>query len=309
MYRTARTTPLSRLTLLAKADRFGVSEAARQMGLSRRTVQRWRRRRDELEDRPCRPHRSPRRTSDQLERTVLGLRLELRWGPDRLGPYLGLPVSTTYRILRRWNAHRLRTLFPVARRTHVPFVVSEPGEVIALDIKSLGRLDHGGGRQSRHHGKRFGAGWHHLHIAIDLASRLVYAEVRGGLGKADTLDFLMHALALFDARGIRVRRVLTDNGSGYRRVFRDACVALGLRHTRTKPYHPWTNGRAEALIGSIQRECTQAVPFTSNDERRLAIALWVAYYNAERPHLGLGGLAPLDWLRRHGATRVYEDFS
>jgi transposase InsO family protein len=307
MYRTARTTPLSRLTLLAKADRFGVSEAARQMGVSRRTVQRWRRRRGELEDRPCRPHRSPRRTGDQLEAAVLGLRLELRWGPDRLGPYLGLPVSTTHRILRRWNAHRLRTLFPVERRTHVPFAVSEPGEVMALDIKSLGRLDYGGGRQARHHS--LGAGWHHLHIAIDLASRLVYAEVRGGLGKADTVDFLRHALAFFDARGIRVQRVLTDNGVGYRRIFREACSALGLRHTRTKPYHPWTNGRAEAFIGSIQRECTQAVQFSSNDERRLAIALWVAYYNTERPHLGLGGLAPLDWLRRHHATRVYEDFT
>lgn len=129
------------------------------------------------------------------------------------------------------------------------------------------------------------------------------------MGKADTVDFLAHALAFFDARGIRAQRVLTDNGSGYKRTFHEACMALGLRHTRTKPYHPWTNGRAEALIGTIQRECTRALQFSSNEERDLAIALWVAYYNAERPHLGLGGLAPLDWLRRHGATRVYEDFS
>jgi transposase InsO family protein len=176
-------------------------------------------------------------------------------------------------------------------------------------VKSLGRLDHGGGRSAAAHGHRHGAGWHHLHVAIDLASRLVYAELRGGLGKADTINFLERALAFFDAHGIRVRRVLTDNGAGYKRSFSEAAADLGLRHLRTKPYHPWTNGRAEAFIGTVQRECTAASFFRSNDERALALWLFVAYYNAERPHLGLGGLSPLYWLTLRGVTKVYGDFS
>src|SRR5438552_9133867 len=112
VYRTARTTPLSRLTLLEKAARLGVAEAARQMGVSRQTVYRWRRRVRELEDRSCRPRRSPRRTAPAREAALLQARLEWRWGPDRLGPMTGLSRRTAYRILRRFHMHRLRELFP-----------------------------------------------------------------------------------------------------------------------------------------------------------------------------------------------------
>jgi hypothetical protein len=188
---------------------LGVSRTARNNGVSRRTVYRWRHRPDELVDRSCRPRRSPRRTADQLEAALLGLRLELRWGPDRLGPYLGVPASTAYAVLRRWNAARLRTLFPTPRPTRGRFGPVQPGYV-ALDVKSLGRLDRGGGRRGPHHSVKGTAlvGYRHLHVALDLASRLVYAELRAGLGTADCLAFLQGAIAFFDARGIRVRRVL-----------------------------------------------------------------------------------------------------
>src|SRR6266568_7512154 len=118
MYRTARTTPLSRVDVLREAERLGVSQAARNFCISRQTVYRWRTRRDELADRTSRPHRSPRRTPPEREAALLGLRLELRWGPDRLGPYLGLPPRTAHRILRRHHMHRLRRLFPVPRREY-----------------------------------------------------------------------------------------------------------------------------------------------------------------------------------------------
>ena len=308
MYRTARFAPRTRAFFVEESARIGVARAARNSGASRRTVYRWRHRAPSFADRSSRPHRTPRRTVGELEAAVLGLRMELRWGPDRIGPYLGLPVSTTHRILRRFGAHRLGTLFPVPRPVRGRFQVEAPG-YIGLDVKTLGRLDHGGGRRAAEHGHRFGAGWHHLHVAIDLASRLVYAELRSGLGKTDTTAFLEHALAFFDAHGIRVRRVLTDNGPGYQRSFSEAAAGLGLRHRRTKPYHPWTNGRAEAFIGTVQRECTAASFFHSNDERALAIWLFLAYYNAERPHLGLGGLSPLDWLAQRGVTKVAGDFS
>lgn len=301
MYRTARTTPLSRAFLVAEASRIGVSAAARNMGVSRRTVHRWRRRAPDFADRPCRPRRSPRRSSDAIEADVLAMRVERRWGPDRIGAVLGLPPSTVHRILRRHGAQRLSHLFPKPPRSFGHFDVARPGELVAMDTKRLGRLDRGGGR---HPGVRKGraraVGWRQLHVAIDLASRFVVAQLRPTCGNADTMAFLEHAVAAFDARGIRIQRVLTDNGAGYKRTFHERAAVLGIRHTRTKPYHPWTNGRVERFNGTIQRECLYALDLHSEEERDLAIALYLSYYNAERPHIGLGGLPPLEWLRRNG---------
>jgi transposase InsO family protein len=301
LYRTARTTPLSRAFLVAEAERIGVSRTARNMGVSRRTVQRWRRRAPDFADRPCRPHHSPRRTSDAREATILALRVERRWGPDRIGAVVGLPVSTVHRILRRHGVHRLSHLFPKPPRSFGRFDIRVPGELVAMDTKSLGRLDRGGGRHpgSHHRGKPT-VGWRQLHVAIDLASRVVVAQLRPACGNVDTTGFLEHALTAFAGLGIPVQRLLTDNGAGYKRTFHERAAALGIRHTRTKPYHPWTNGRVERFNGTIQRECLYAQHFTSDDERDLAVAAYVAYYNGERPHIALGGLPPLEWLRRHG---------
>ncbi len=305
MYRTARTTPLSRAFLVAEAKRIGVTRAARNMGVSRRTVQRWCRRAPDFADRSCRPHRSPRRSSDALEATVLELRVEQRWGPDRIGPWLGIPVSTVHRILRRHGAHRLAHLFPKPRRSFGRFGTLAPGELIAIDTKRLGRLDRGGGR---HPGlSHLRVGWRHLHVAIDMASRLAYLELRAGEGPDDSIAFLRAALAFFDANGVRVRRVLSDNGNGYKLRFDLACRELGIRHTRIRPYHPWTNGRVERLNGTIQRECLYALELKAEEERELAIALYLAYYNRERPHIALGGLSPERWLRAQGATYVTGD--
>lgn len=312
MYGTARLSPRTRAFLVSESQRIGIGRAATNSGTSRRTVYRWRGRAGAYGDRSSRPRRSPRRTPDQVEASVLGLRLELRWGPDRIGPYLGLHPSTVHRILRRYGAQRLSHLFPKPQRSFGRFDVHEPGELVAIDIKSLGSIARGGGR--RHHGEGLrgrNVGWQHLHVAIDLASRVVYAELRPGLGNLDTTAFLGNALAFFDAKGIRVRRVLTDNGSGYKRTFHECCATLGIRHTRTRPYHPWTNGRVERVIGTLQRECIYAGQrWTSDQERALAIALYLAYYNAERPHTRLGGLPPLTWLaQRRRVTQVPGDLT
>ena len=312
MYRTARTTPLSRAFLVAEAERIGPSRAARNMGVSRRTVQRWRRRAPDFADRPCRPHHSPRRSSAALEATVLTLRIEQRWGPDRIGAILGLAPSSVHRILRRHDAHRLSHLFPKPPRSFGRFAVTTPGELVAIDTKRLGSLDRGGGRYRQMHHSAAGAmrkvGWRHLHVAIDFASRLVFTQLRASDRPEDTMPFLDAALRYFDSQGIRVRRILTDNGNGYLRRYREHAQGHGIRHSHTQPYHPWTNGRVERFNGTIQRECLYASHFTEEAERDLAVALFVAYYNAERPHIALGGLPPLEWLRRN-ATYVPGDLS
>ena len=246
---------------------------------------------------------------------MLALRMEQRWGPDRIGAVLGLAPSSVHRILSRHRANRLAHLFPKPPRSFGTFDVRLPGELIAIDTKGLGRLDRGGGRHPGHGNRPPGkgrdrrVGWRQLHVAIDLASRVVVAQLRPTCGNADTTAFLAHALAAFDAKGIRVQRILTDNGSGYRATFHEHALARGIRHTRIKPYHPWTNGRVERFNGTIQNECLYREALHTEDERDLAVALYIAYYNRQRPHIALGGLTPLDWLDRWRVTQVYGDRS
>ncbi len=311
MYQRDRLNSRSRAFIVAEAQRIGVSQAARNAGVSRRTVYRWRRRAPDFSDRSCQPHCSPRRCSDALEATVLALRVDERLGPDRIGPQLGLPPSTVHRILRRHDAHRLSHLFPKPRRSFGTYPALRPGELVGIDIKSFGSIRRGGGRREEmHRNHRQKVGWKHLHVAIDMASRIVFSEFRPTLGGADGAAFLDRATAFFAQQGIRVERVLTDNGSAYKsHRFAAACRDAGLRHTRTQVRHPWTNGRAERVIGTIQRECAYRDQFTSDAERALSIALFVPWYNTHRPHLALGGLTPQGWLDRWRVTQVPRDLS
>ena len=313
MYGTSRLSPRTREFLVHESARIGVSVAARHVGASRRTAYRWRRRASYL-DRSSRPHRSPRRTADAIEATILALRVERRWGPDRIAGVLRMQPSTVHRVLRRHGVQRLSHLFPAPPRSFGRFEVRAPGELIAIDVKKLGRLDRGGGKRGPVRSYRDGrhVGWRYLHVAIDLASRVTYAEPLEHETGAICADFLARAVAAFDARAIRVRRVLTDNGVGYRRggLFDERCAALGIRHTRTRPYHPWTNGRVERFIGTLQRECIYGRTFTSEAERDLELALYLAYYNWERPHIALGRRPPLTWLaQRRNVTDVRGDLS
>jgi transposase InsO family protein len=292
--------------VVAEAARIGISRAAQNSGISRRTAYRWRRRAPDFSDRSCRPQHSPRRSPDPVEGSVLALRMGERIGPDRIGPQLGLHPSTVHRILRRHGAHRLSHLFPKPPRSFGMYPALRPGELIGIDIKSFGSIARGGGRRATSRN----VGWRHLHVAIDMASRMTFTEFRPTLGGRDGAAFLDRASAFFAGHGIRIERVLTDNGSAYKSfVFRDACGAAGIRHTRTKPRHPWTNGRAERFIGTIQRECTYRDQFTSDPERALSIALFVPWYNTRRPHTALGGLTPQDWLDRWRVTQVPGDLS
>jgi transposase InsO family protein len=293
----ARLTPRGRADVFAAVDAgMTVSAACLAFRLSRRTYYRWLPRwRAEggagLVDRSSRPHRSPQRVSPATERQVAGLRAATGFGPDRIGALLGLPPSTCHRVLARLGyLERVRVVEPAVR-----YEIAEPGGLLHLDTKKLGRIGAGPGHRATgdRTSRNRGIGWEVLHVAIDAATRLVYAELLADERGRTTARFLVRAVRWFWAQGIRIQRLLTDNGSPYRsRVFGRARRWLGLRHSRTRPYRPQTNGKAERWIRTVLSECLYVEVFHSADERRLALARFVGYYNGQRPHLGIDGRTP-----------------
>jgi transposase InsO family protein len=274
-----------------------VSAACEGAGISRRCyyrwLPRWRAERGEgLADRSSRPRRGAFRLSLPQEAHIAAIRRATGWGADRLGAWLGLPASTVQRSLRRQGLiERQREREPVVRYEH-----EEPGSLIHLDTKKLGRIVGGPGHRATgdRTRRRRGVGWEVMHVAIDDATRLVYAEILPDERKGTTTRFALRALRWFRERGVRVWRVLTDNGSAYRsRVFRSALRRLGIKHSRTRPYRPRTNGKVERWIRTSLTECLYLEVFSSGDQRRLALERFVGYYNGVRPHLGIGGRTPL----------------
>jgi transposase InsO family protein len=243
-----------------------------------------------LFDRSSRPHRSPQRLSLLAEAHIVGLRGRTGWGADRLAALLELPPSTVHRVLRR---HALvgRRAEPLAilRYEH-----AEPGGLLHLDTKKLGRIVGGPGHRATGDRRgRKGHGWEVLHVAIDDATRVVYAELLSDEKARTTARFLVRALRWLRSQGVRVQRLLTDNGSAYRsRLFGRVVRRLGMRHSRTRPYRPQTNGKAERWIRTVLSECLYLEVFSSSEERRLALTRFVLYYNEMRPHLGIGGRTP-----------------
>jgi transposase InsO family protein len=214
------------------------------------------------------------------------------------------PRATVARVLRRAGLERLsklKALEPANRYQH-----RRPGDLLHLDVKQLGRISgvHGhritGDRRSR----RKGAGWDYVHVAIDDASRIAYAEVlRDEIG-ATSAAFLRRALAWYRTLGIRVRRILTDNGSGYvGRCFAHALERLRVVHKRTRPYRPQTNGKAERFIQTLMREWAYAAAYLTSAARARVLPRWIRHYNLRRPHGSLHDLPPFSRLRpRVGTT-------
>jgi len=281
------------------------AHVAEQLGISRATAYKWvRRYRAEGEagllDRSSRPHRSPRRTSDALEARILVARAEWRYGPDRLGPLLGLPPSTVHRVLSRRGLSRLRDADRVTAAP-VRYVACHPGALLHQDHKKLGRIPDGGGWRvlGRGGGTKRGwgrAGYDHLEVVIDDASRYaVVVPVPDESGPSAALA-LETAAAEFARLGIRIERVLTDNAFAYTNSTRYRAVIdrLGARHKRTRPRRPQTNGKAERMIQTLLNEWAYARAYRSNDERAAALSVFVDFYNRGRPHTALGGRSPLD---------------
>jgi len=273
-----------------------VSAACLAFGVSRRFYYRWLPRWQAegsagLADRSSRPRSSPQRLPLMDEAQIVALRRSLGWGADRLAACLGLPASTCHRVLRRHGlVTRARTIEPANRYEH-----AHPGDLLHLDTKKLGRIVGGPGhRVTGDRRKRVrGVGWEVLHVAIDDATRLVYAEILPDETGATAAAFTQRAVAWFAAQGVTVRRILTDNGSPYlSRAFARTLRGLDIKHARTRPYRPRTNGKVERWIRTVLSECLYLEVFADGRQRRLALARFIGYYNGVRPHLGIGGRTP-----------------
>ena len=305
LHRNAKTTPLMRGLIVDRVTRQGWTspQAADAAGVSIRTVAKWcaRRRAGDttLLDRSSRPVRQPRRLAPVLAVQIIQLR-HTRATAWQISAALGVPRSTVARVLRRVGLHRLQALEPppVIRRYEWP----DAGDMLHIDIKPLGRIRGLGHRVT---GDRQtpqpGSGWEYVHVAIDDATRLAYVEVRRSQRRHACTRFLHRALQWFARRGIRVRRVLTDNGNGYRsRLWARACGAWAIRHKRTRPYTPRTNGKAERFIQTLLREWAYRWPYLTSDTRTAALTGYLHYYNRQRPHTSLGRRAP--WTRLQEAA-------
>jgi transposase InsO family protein len=298
LHGNAKTCPHSRRLLVERLERgWTLAEAAEAAGISTRTAAKWRarwRREGEagLRDRSSAPRRVARATPADRVRAIELLR-RLRMTAAEIAEVLGMALSTVSAVLQRiglGKRSRLEPLEPANR-----YECSRPGELLHIDVKKLGRFTRPGHRVLGRGRGRFetAAGYEYVHVCVDDYSRLAYAEILPDERARSAIAFLRRALAFFAARGVAGERVLTDNGSAYvARTYALACLALGLRHTRTRPRRPRTNGKAERFIRTLLTEWAYGRLYATSDERGEALPLWLNHYNYRRPHGSLGHRPP-----------------
>lgn len=297
VHKNAPLTPRGREQLIERVQSGeSVATVAAGAPLSERSLWKWMgRERNEgragLEDRSSRPHRSPNRVHRVRERQVLRLRHK-RWSQAAIADYLGMALSTVGAVCRRGGLGRLPD--PEPRPPIVRYERERAGELIHLDIKKLARIEAVG---HRIHGDRSrtvdGAGWEFLHVCVDDASRVSYAEVLPDERGVTCAAFLERAVAWLVERGVLVEQVMTDNGSGYvSKIFRSAIRRLGARHLRTRPYTPRTNGKAERFIQTCKREWAYVRAYPTSRVRTAALSVFLCFYNCHRPHWGIGRITP-----------------
>lgn len=304
IHQNARTTPRSRAEIVRRVlggERPAAVAAA--MGLSEPTVRKWvARHRAEgepgLRDRSCRPQRPAGATPALVVSWIAQLRRQ-RWTGAEIAAALGVSESTVARTLRGCGLARLAALEPPApvQRYQWPHA----GDLLHVDVKKLARIVRVGHRITGvRRGQARGAGYEFVHVAIDDASRLAYVEILGDEGGVTTTKFLWRALAWFRRHGVRVRRILSDNGSGYiSDRFARLCRSAGLRHRRTRPYTPRTNGKAERFIQTLLREWAYRRPYPTSRHRADALPAWLYYYNHCRGHGALRGRPPISFMASH----------
>jgi transposase InsO family protein len=302
IHKNARLTAKGREQMVRSVLEGGLSQAAaaRQYHTTAKTVGKWVARfmaegREGLRDRSSRPASSPRQTPSATCAAVEALRRQ-RYPGKQIAAELGLSPATVSRVLRRLGLNKLSALEPTepVRR----YERAHPGEMIHIDIKKLGRFDRIGHRiTGDRQSKSRGAGWEYVHVCIDDASRVAFSQILPDQKKESAVAFLRAAVAYYASLGVAVARVMTDNGSCYRaRDFTKACHDLGLKHVRTKPFTPKTNGKAERFIQTALREWAYAQAYPSSDHRRLELPIWLHRYNWHRPHGSLNSKPPISRL-------------
>jgi transposase InsO family protein len=305
LHRNARTCPNSRALIAARVIDQGWSlrSAAEAAGVSEATARKWVRRAaagESLEDRCSAPRRIPHRTADERVEAIRALR-KLRMTAAQIAELLGMALSTVSLWLKRIGLGKRSRLAPPEPPNR--YERRRPGELVHIDIKKLGRILAAGHRVTgsrrlqrsrRVDGVLRGlAGWEFVHVCVDDHSRLAYVEVLGAEDAATAIGFLRRALAWFRERGVEVERVMTDNGPAYiSHAHAAACRELGLRHLRTRPYRPRTNGKAERLIQTLLREWAYGQIYGSSAERTAQLPRWLDHYNYRRPHGALGHRPP-----------------
>jgi transposase InsO family protein len=310
----AQLTPAGRLRLarLIVEKKWTLRRAAERWNCSVSTAKRWADRyrahgADGMVDRSSRPQVSPRRTPTRVERRVLGLRVSRRWGPARIAYRLGMHPSTVHKILRRYGCPPLSWTDPAtgvrirsSRRQVNRYQWANPGELVHIDIKKLGRIPDGGGwrihgrEQGKKNRKGVKHGYWYIHNAVDDCTRLAYSELLTDERKETAAEFWIRANAYFESAGITVQRVLTDNGACYRSKLFAETLGEAIKHKRTRPYRPQTNGKVERFNRTTLEEWAYAKPYNSEAERAAHFSDWLHTYNHHRGHTALGGKSPAD---------------
>ena len=303
IHKNARLTPLRREEMALSVIEGGLSKAhaARMHGVSAKIVARWVERyraegRAGMFDRSSRPYVTPGMTRQDVAERIVALRRQRLTG-RHIAATVGVSPATVSRVLRRAGLSRLRDLEPAepVRR----YVHETPGDMIHIDIKKLGRFERIGHRITGdpQQGKSRGAGWEFVHVCIDDASRIAFSQILPNEKQESAVAFLKAAVTYYASIGVAITRVMTDNGSCYRsKAFAQACRDLGLKHIRTRPYTPKTNGKAERFIQSALREWAYAKAYPSSDHRAAELTTWLHRYNWHRPHGGIKSQTPISRL-------------
>jgi transposase InsO family protein len=312
VHKNARLTAHSRAVLVRRVLNEGQSSkaVAKALSVDAKTVSKWIGRfRSEgpggLADRSSRPRMLRRPTPLPTRERIIALRRQ-RWTGQQIAQEAGVSPATVSRILRRARLSRIRDLEPP--EPVVRYERQTPGELIHIDIKKLGRFDQAGhritgqrtGQSSRRGvrgGKSWGAGWEFVHVCIDDASRIAFSQILPDEKKESAVAFLKAAVAYYASLGVTVTGVMSDNGACYKSfAFRDICKALGLKHIRTKPYTPKTNGKAERFVQTSLREWAYAQAYPTSDHRAAELPHWLHRYNWHRPHGGIKLQTPISRL-------------
>jgi transposase InsO family protein len=315
LHANARTCPHSRRLTVDRVVRQGwtLAAAAEAAGVSVRTISKWLRRyrlegEQGLLDRGSAPASVPLRTGEERVAVIAALR-RLRMTGAEIAETLAMPASTVSGILTRIGLGKLWRLEPLEPANR--YEKKRPGELVHIDVKKLGRIGRPGHRVNGDRRTRTrGIGWEYVHVAIDDATRLVYVEVLDDEKAVTAVGFLRRAVAHFASFGIRVERLMTDNGPAYRATIHAlACKTLGIKHLRTRPYRPRTNGKAERFIRTLLGGWAYGAIYRTSDERHRALTGWLDFYNRRRPHRSLGRQAPLERLHALNRNNVLVSYS